>query len=51
MDPHITTVGGGSHHWVAMLVVDFVNSTSLHDAETVDVVAGEPGPEEQLIVD
>ncbi len=35
MAPQITIIGGGSNQWVPKLVVDFVNTPSLHGAEIV----------------
>ena len=35
MAPQITIIGGGSNQWVPKLVVDFVNTRSLHGAEIV----------------
>jgi alpha-galactosidase len=39
MAPRITLVGGGSTHWTPRLLVDFANTSSLHDADVtlVDV--------------
>jgi alpha-galactosidase len=43
---HITLVGGGSTHWTPRLLVDFVNTPSLADAEValVDVNRASLGP-------
>ena len=35
MTPRITLVGGGSTHWTPSLLVDFLNTPSLADAEVV----------------
>ena len=35
MGPRITIVGGGSHQWTPKLLVDFVNTPALRDAEIV----------------
>jgi alpha-galactosidase len=35
MAPQITIIGGGSNQWVPKLLIDFVNTPSLHEAEIV----------------
>jgi alpha-galactosidase len=35
MGPRITIVGGGSYQWSPKLLVDFVNTPALHDAQVV----------------
>jgi alpha-galactosidase/6-phospho-beta-glucosidase family protein len=35
MAPRITIIGGGSYQWTPKLLVDLVNTPSLHDAEIV----------------
>ena len=35
MGPRITIIGGGSYQWAPKLLVDFVNTPALHDAEIV----------------
>jgi alpha-galactosidase/6-phospho-beta-glucosidase family protein len=46
----ITIVGGGSAHWSPKLLLDFANTTSLHDAEVclMDVDAASLGPMVEL---
>src|SRR5438309_55577 len=35
MAPRITIIGGGSYQWAPKLLVDFANTSLLHDAEIV----------------
>jgi len=45
MGPRIVIIGGGSYQWVPKLLLDLVNTTSLHDAHVViEDVDPEPVP-------
>ncbi len=52
MAPRITIIGGGSYQWTPKLLVDLVNTPSLHDAEIVlEDINPEPIPRMVDLVD